>query len=68
MWLYFYGQPSESTVIDGKVVHLGPTFKIISLKTNKDSTVTYQEEFLDNEAGEYANTNTLPKQAVLAWL
>jgi hypothetical protein len=50
------------------VVHLGPTFKIISLKTNKDSTVTYQEEFLDNEAGEYANTNTLPKQAVLAWL
>lgn len=57
------------SVIDGKVVHLEPSFKIISLKASKDSTVTYQEEFLDDEAGvRYANANTLPKQAVLAWL
>lgn len=46
--------PPESTIIDGKVVHLEPAFKTISIKADKDGTVTHQEEFLDNEAGEYA--------------
>jgi hypothetical protein len=51
--------PPESVVIDGKVVQLAPAFRTVEIKAASDGTVTHRAEFLDNNAGQFAQEQYL---------
>lgn len=53
-----YGMtPPETVVINGKQIRLEPCCRTVKINADKDGTVTYQQEFLTNEAGEHAFIN-----------
>jgi hypothetical protein len=53
-----YGMiPPETVVINGKTIRIEPCCRTHKIHADRDGTVTYQQEFLQNEAGEHALTN-----------
>lgn len=48
-------RPPETVVVDGKTIHLEPAFKTIEIVAHKNGQVEHINEFLDNDAGEYAS-------------
>lgn len=53
-----YGMiPPETVVINGKTIRLEPCCRTVKLHANPDGTVSYQQEFLSNDAGEHALMN-----------
>lgn len=51
-----YGMNPPDTVVtdDGREIRIAPAIRTIKLSADKDGNVTHQQEFLQNEAGEYA--------------
>lgn len=47
-------RPPETVVVDGKTIHLEPAFKTLEIHAHKDGRVEHVNEFLENDAGEYA--------------
>jgi hypothetical protein len=53
-----YGMiPPETVIINGKTIRLEPCCRTVKIHADADGTVTYQQEFLINDAGEHALTN-----------
>lgn len=48
-------RPPETVVVDGKTIHLEPAFKTIEIVAHKNGQVEHINEFLDNDAGDYAS-------------
>ena len=48
--------PPETAIINGKPIRLEPAIRTVSLSADDDGTVTHEQEFLENEAGEHAFT------------
>ena len=46
--------PPETAFIDGREIRLQPAVRTVMLEAKPDGTVRHQQEFFDNEAGEYA--------------
>ncbi|WP_410472108.1 hypothetical protein ACGTJS_11045 [Faucicola mancuniensis] len=51
-----YGMNPPDTVVtdDGREIRIAPAIRTIELSADKNGNVTHREEFLSNEAGEYA--------------
>lgn len=52
--LYGMNPPDVVYTDDGKEIRIKPAVRTIFLKAESDGTVTHQQEFLDNDAGNYA--------------
>ena len=51
-----YGMSPPDTVItkDGREVRISPAIRTVQLSADQQGNITHQQEFLENEAGEYA--------------